>query len=72
MSDASSQINQAQGVSNIAPYINVPDTVPAEPQPAIARPIIRAAEFGARAQTSEPSSSNATDPKKTHLTGKNL
>jgi hypothetical protein len=49
-----------------------PALIPALPRPAIALPIIRAAEFWDTPQSRDPSSNIATAAKKTHLMGKKV
>lgn len=49
-----------------------PEDMPAPPAPAMALPMIRAVEDGARAQMRLPTSNRKTENKKTVLTGKYL
>lgn len=48
--------------------IKAPEYIPAQPAPAMARPIIKASEVGAAAHTSDPSVKMATADRNTHLT----
>ena len=52
--------------------IRPPIKDPEMPAPEIARPIITAAEFGARAATKEPSWNTRKAPKKTYFAGEAL
>jgi len=45
----------------------VPEKMPAEPMPAMARPTIRATEVGAAPQTAEPTSKMKIEIRKTRL-----
>jgi hypothetical protein len=47
--------------------LTMPDVMPPEPTPAIARPRMNAIEFGAAPQMAEPASKRTIDPRKTAL-----
>lgn len=51
--------------------IMTPEKMPAPPTPAIARPMIKAIEFGAAPQITEPISNRATVHKKVLACGEN-
>jgi hypothetical protein len=53
-------------------YINDPEMIPAQPDPAIARPTIRAVDVGAMPEIKEPRNRIPTALTNTHLTKKNL
>lgn len=55
-----------------ATRMKAPDATPAAPNPAIARPTIRAVLFGATAQIRLPSSKMNTESRYVHLRGKYL
>jgi hypothetical protein len=59
-----------------APFSNVglttPERTPPAPTPAIALPMMNAIEFGAAAQTVEPTTNTKMEPKKVALMGTNL
>jgi hypothetical protein len=52
--------------------ISDPEKTPAEPRPAIARPIMKAVELGAAPHTADPISKRAMATRKTCFTGKIL
>ena len=49
--------------------IRPPEKIPADPRPAMARPTIKATEFGATPQSSEPSSKMADGDEKNPFDG---
>jgi hypothetical protein len=61
----------AKGIE-CATMIKAPEKIPAEPRPAMARPIIRAIEFGAVAHSKLPSSKIAMATRKTVLMEKKV
>ena len=52
--------------------VRAPENIPADPKPAIARPIIKVTELGAIPQTREPISNIAIADRNTHLMLKNV
>lgn len=52
--------------------LTVPDMIPADPRPAIARPRMNATELGAAPQIAEPISKSRIADKKVYLTLKNV